>query len=379
MTAVSITRDTAVAATWTARARVTRMVAAEVAWLAAGVDVGAVPPEALPGDLADHPRPVVLDDVTGLAAAIDLETVAAGLRADATPVPALLAELGPLLPDAAAPHLHDGLTSQDVVDSAAMRGLADDLATLSDLVVSSGERCAALATTHRDTAMRGRTLLQPARTTTFGLRAATWLDGLTGDRDRLRRARELVALAWGGPVGTGAGQSEERVTAWGARLDLPVAPLPWHGNRDRVHELAGLLATVAGQAASRARDLVLLSQAEVGELLDTAAGGSSAMPDKANSAAAVQSAAAARVASSAAGGLLSGTEVELERAAGAWQAEWDLLPDLVVATGAALDHGLRALEQLEVQPDAMAAHAGDDEPGRAGELVDRAVRAWQVG
>ncbi len=378
-TELSITRDTTVAATWRPRERITRVVAAELAWLAAGIDVGTVPAEAVPGDLATSRRPVVHADATALADAIDLDAVAAGLRADATPVPALLAQLRPLLPAAAASHLHVGLTSQDVLDTATMWGLADDLATLADDVVTCGERCVALARANRDTPMRGRTLLQPARTTTFGLRAATWLDGLTGDRDRLRRARGLVALAWGGPVGTGAGQSEERVVTWGARLDLPVPPLPWHGNRDRVHELAGLLGTVAGQAASRARDVVLLAQPEVGEVVDTGAGGSSAMPDKANPAGAGPARAAARVAAAAAGGLLAGTEVELERAAGAWQAEWDLLPDLVVATGAALEHGMRALEQLEVRPDAMATHAGDDDPGRAGELVDRAIRAWQSG
>lgn len=378
--ALSIAHDGDLAATWTGRARIGRMVAVEVAWLLAGVDVGVVPAEALPPGPGARPGRIGVDDVADLAAGIDLDEVGRGLRTDATPVPALLEQLRTALPTASSEHLHAGLTSQDVLDTATMQGVSADLDRLADLVARSGDRCADLARSHRDTVMRGRTLLQPARATTFGLRAATWLDGLCGDRDRLRRGRDLVALAWGGPVGTGSGQPAARVAAWGVRTGLEVPALPWHGTRARVHDLAGLLATIAGQAASRGRDLVLLGQAEVAEVVDGAAGGSSAMPDKANPAAAVQSLAAARVAAAAAGGLLASTEVELERATGAWQAEWDLLPDLVVATGASLAHGLRALEHLEVRAAVMDERVDDErDVGRAGELVDRAVSAWEDG
>ncbi len=375
-TGLSVATDPAIAVEWSLAARVRRLVGVEVAWLAAGVDVGEVPSTAVPDELLVLDDPVADMVIGDLVAGVDLEAVRAGLLADATPIIALVAQLRRLLP-AAGDHLHAGLTSQDVLDTAMMVGVARALDRLDTLVAAAGDRCADLATTHRDTRMRGRTLLQPGRTTTFGLRAAVWLDGLAGDRDRLARARDRLAVSWGGAVGTGADQSPARVAAWGRRLGLPVPPLPWHGNRDRVHDLAGALATIAGQAASRSRDLVLLGQAEVGEVVDGAAGGSSAMPDKRNPAAAVQALAAARVAASAAGGLLSATEVELERAAGAWQAEWDLLPTLLRSTGAAVAHDLRAIEHLHVDTDAMAAHAGEDDLGRAGELVDAAVVRWR--
>lgn len=376
-TGLSVAAEPAIATAWSPTTRLRRLVGVEVAWLSAGVDVGEVPSTAVPDELlaVDDPMTgLVIDDMVH---ALDLDAVHDGLLADATPVIALVAQLRRLLP-AAGDHLHAGLTSQDVIDTAMMGGVARALDRLDALVGAAGDRCADLATTHRDSRMRGRTLLQPGRTTTFGLRAAVWLDGVTGDRERLARVRGRLAVSWGGAVGTGADQSPARVEAWGRRLGLPVPPLPWHGNRDRVHDLAGALATIAGQAASRSRDMVLLNQAELGEVVDGAAGGSSAMPDKRNPAAAVQALAAARVAAAAAGGLLAATEVELERAAGAWQAEWDLLPTLLRATGAAVAHDLRALEHLHVDVDAMAARAGDDEPGRAGDLVDTAVARWRT-
>lgn len=373
---LSVATDPTIAPEWSLDARLRRLVGVEAAWLAAGVDVDEVPASAVPDELLAVREPPDDPTIDELVASIDLAGVRAGLRDDATPMPALVRELRHVLP-AAAEHIHEGLTSQDVMDTATMLGVRHALDRYDDLVAATGDRCAELAEAHRDTPMRGRTLLQPARTTTFGLRAATWLEGLVGDRDRLAAARSLVGLSWGGPVGTGAGQSPERVAAWGERLGLAVPDLPWHGDRQRIHDLAGALATIAGQAASRGRDLVLLAQAEVGEVRDGAAGGSSAMPDKANPAAAVQSLAAARVAAAAASGLLHATEVELDRAAGAWQAEWDLLPTLVLATSGALDHGRRALDHLEVDVDAMAARADEDDLGRAADLVDATITRWR--
>lgn len=363
---LSATADPQLARTWSAAAQVDRMVAVEVAWVEAGAEVGEVDEE------------VVTAVRAAGGAGLDVGRIVDAVAADATPVIALLEQLRDGLAGPAASALHDGLTSQDVIDSATMLGVRSSLERLAELVGRTGDRCATLAREHRDTPMLARTLLQPARPTTFGLRAAHWLDGLRRDRDRLARAGRLTCLSWGGAVGTGAGQAPARVEAWGRRLGLAVPALPWHGDRDRVHELAGLLATVAGQAASRGRDLVLLAQAELGEVVPATGGASSAMPAKRNPAAAVLSLSAARVAAAAAGGLLAATEVELDRAAGAWQAEWALLPSLLSATGAALAHGLSALDVV-VDADAMAARVDGDDVGRAGELVDAAVERWEAG
>ncbi len=63
---------------------------------------------------------------------------------------------------------------------------------------------------HRTAVMAGRTLLQQAQPTTFGLKAAVWLDGLTAARRALRDAAAQSAVAQlGGATGT--------LAAYGAR------------------------------------------------------------------------------------------------------------------------------------------------------------------
>jgi 3-carboxy-cis,cis-muconate cycloisomerase len=75
--------------------------------------------------------------------------------------------------------------------------------------------------------------------------------------------------------------------------------------------------------------------------------------------------------------LLAAMVQEHERAAGAWQAEWGTLTDLLRLTGSAAAWGRELLEGLEVDPERMAATAGelDGDLGAAGALVDRALRA----
>jgi 3-carboxy-cis,cis-muconate cycloisomerase len=85
------------------------------------------------------------------------------------------------------------------------------------------------------------------------------------------------------------------------------------------------LAIVTGTVGKIARDLALLSQAEVGEMLESpptkGVGGSSAMPHKRNPVACLQALAAAVRAPGLMATLLSGAPGEHVRARGGWQAE----------------------------------------------------------
>jgi 3-carboxy-cis,cis-muconate cycloisomerase len=69
-------------------------------------------------------------------------------------------------------------------------------------------------------------------------------------------------------------------------------------------------------------------------------------------------------------------EQSLERAAGAWQAEWGTLTDLLRLTGSAAAWGRDMLEHLEVDAVAMRAQAGaDPDLGASSVLIDRALAA----
>ena len=103
---------------------------------------------------------------------------------------------------------------------------------------------ARLAEEHRDTAMVGRTWLQQALPTTFGLKAAGWLDAVGRHRQRLAELRpRLLVVQLGGAAGTLAslgGRGLEVAEALAGELGLAAPALPWHGARDRVAELAAL-------------------------------------------------------------------------------------------------------------------------------------------
>jgi 3-carboxy-cis,cis-muconate cycloisomerase len=306
--------------------------------------------------------------VTEIARAVFFDNGALGEQAAATgnPVPALVRELTKRLPESAAPAagaIHAGATSQDIIDTAAMliarRAIDIILADLSSAAAS----CAGHATNHAGTVMSGRTLLQQAVPVTFGLVAAGWLTAIDEARQDMHRIRSTrLAVQFGGAAGTLAslGDAGPRVaTLLGEELDLPVPPLPWHTNRQRVVDLAAALTGTCGALGKIARDITLLAQTELGELREdagTGRGGSSAMPHKRNPVAAVLVLGSAKQAPGLFATLASAAEQELQRAAGAWHAEWQPLSHLLTLTGNAASWSAELLTNLTVNPDRMRAN-----------------------
>jgi 3-carboxy-cis,cis-muconate cycloisomerase len=226
-----------------------------------------------------------------------------------------------------------------------------------------------LAEAHRSTVMAGRTLLQQARPVTFGLVAAGWLFGLTAASKRLRDI--VLPAQLGGPVGTLDPALTDR---FAAEVGLDEGVVPWHANRVPILGLAGALDAVGAACAKVGLDVVLLAQNEVGEVSEAEGGGSSSMPHKRNPAAAVLARACARLVHANASALV-GAEHELQRAAGAWQAEWPALSAALAFAGGAAAAARRSLEGLQVHADRMAANAagleGDVDSAEA--VVDRAL------
>ena len=101
------------------------------------------------------------------------------------------------------------------------------------------------------------------------------------------------------------------------------------------------------------------------------------MPHKQNAAAAVLARACARLAHANAG-CSTGGDHELERAAGAWQAEWPALSAALAYAGGAAAAIRRSLEGLKVNPERMQANiAVEGDIGSAEALVDRALAHYR--
>jgi 3-carboxy-cis,cis-muconate cycloisomerase len=319
----------------------------------------------------------------------DVETIGQEGARHASPVVALVRALREQVGDEHARYVHLGATSQDILDTAAMLLSSRALELILTDACAATRAAARLADEHRTTAMSGRTLLQQALPTTFGLRAAAWLTGIDQACTRLRDVREReLAVQMGGPVGA---RTPAVAALVAEQLGLAEPVMPWHTIRVRVAALASALAVLAGVFGKVGRDVTLLAQDELGELReggDHRSGGSTAMAHKHNPVAAVSVIACARRTPALAGTMLSSMEQEHERAAGAWQAEWGTLTELLALTGSAASWSRDLLEHLQVDADRMRenlhrlAVAGVPEaatPERhldaASELIDRALTA----
>jgi len=319
--------------------------------------------------------------ISAAAEALPLDPATLGRDAARTGTPAepLVRRLRAAAGEEAAPWVHHGATSQDVVDSAALLVARRALAHVEAELSAVAGACADLAERHRATPMLARTLLQPALPTSFGLVAARWMVGVEEARERLREVAERrLAVQLGGPAGTLAALGTDGpavATALAARLDLRAPALPWHTLRGPIHALAGGLDEAAGAAGKAALDVVLLSQAEVGEVAeprDGDRGGSSSLPHKRNPIGSVLALAGARRTHAAAALLTGAMEQEHERAAtGAWHSEWPALRDALALTGGVAAAVAGVLGGLEVREDRMRENlAASGVPGSGGVLGD---------
>jgi 3-carboxy-cis,cis-muconate cycloisomerase len=334
-----------------------REATSEVAWLQAMLDAEAAlaGAEAEAGSIPSEAAEAIAAACD--AGAFDAEEIARDGRASGNPVVPLVAALRSKLDDETAGFVHRGATSQDVMDTAGMLIASRTLELIEADLNAVAAACAGLAGEHRGTLMAGRTLLQQALPTTFGLKAAGWLDSVLSARERLGSLSLAVQL--GGAAGTLAslGSDGERVAALLAkRVGLDEPAVPWHTARLRVADLGSSLALTAGTLEKIALDLVLLSQTEVGEVAESSAGGrggSSTLPHKRNPVGSVLTIACARRVRGAAGVLLEAMAQEHERAAGAWQSEWAPLGEALALTGGAASSLGMALDGLEVRADRM--------------------------
>src|SRR5690242_15320598 len=218
---------------------------------------------------------------------LDLDRVVEHAGDAGNPVPPLVQVLRDAVGQEHAAAVHVGATSQDVVDTALMLLARSAIGAIDADLAAAAEAAAGLASRHRDDVVMGRTLMQQALPTTFGLKAAGWVAGLDGARIRLAEVVASLPVQYGGAAGTLAASGGSGVavrTAFATELGLAETPVSWHTVRLPIADLAGALGATAGVIATAAVDVVLMAQTEVGEVAEVSdgRGGSSAMPHKNN-------------------------------------------------------------------------------------------------
>lgn len=297
-------------------------------------------------------------------------------------------------------HLHYGLTSSDVVDTATAMALRD----ASEILIAGVDRLTGVvrrrALEHRDTLMVGRTHGVHAEPTTFGFKLAGWAFELRRNRERLEAARAAVSVGkLSGAVGTYSQLSPE-VEAWVlGRLGLAAEDAATQVvARDRHAQFLSTLALIGAGLERFAQEIRHLQRTEVREVQEPFAPGqkgSSAMPHKRNPVVCERVCGLARLLRAYAQAGLEDVALWHERDISHSSVERVALPDACAVLDYMLDRMCWVVENLVVFPGRMRANLEASfglvysqgvltallERGlqreRAYELVQRnAMRAW---
>jgi adenylosuccinate lyase len=254
--------------------------------------------------------------------------------------------------------IHFGMTSSDLLDT----GLALQLVEASDILLAKLEHLLgvvkARALEHQATLCVARTHGVHAEPTTFGHRLAVFAFELARDRDRLRRAKETIAVGKvSGAVGTYAAVDpfvEEHVCR---ELGLAAADAATQVvQRDRHAEFMAALAVTGAtleQIAVEIRHLARTEVREVEEPFEQGQKGSSAMPHKRNPILCERLTGLARLLRSNAHAAMENVALWHERDISHSSVERVILPDSTTLLDYMLHIAIFVVENLKVFPERM--------------------------
>lgn len=229
-------------------------------------------------------------------------------------------------------------TRQDVIDTATMLQLRSAMDELLSNIGRAVVSFAALAKNHRNTIAVSRTWLQHAISMPFGLMLAEYAAAIKRLRLKLKRLwQNALPLQFCGAAGILAALAHHGLVVRETLVERLVLCLPEarsHTHRIRMTKIASALA-IAGTCGKVGRDVSLMTQTDVGEALEPSADGrcgSSSMPNKRNPVAAARALAALTMSPSLVARLFSAEVQENGRSAVPGQAEWPVLPTVVLVT-----------------------------------------------
>src|SRR6202034_3751568 len=264
-------------------------------------------------------------------------------------------------PRSAAAYVHYGMTSSDLLDTA----LALQLVEATDLLLEKADRLVAAlrdhGLAHRNTLRAGRTHGIHAEPDVWGHRVADFAFAAARSRDRIRRAREAVAVGTlSGPVGSYSNIDPAIEAAVMPELGLHAADVATQVvMRDGIAEWVSALAILATVCEAIALEVRHGQRTEVRELAEpfrTGQKGSSAMPHKKTPIRSERIAGLARVVRSYVTPVTEGIPLWHERDISHSSVERIALPDAATATDYLLNLTTGVVEGLVVDEARMRAN-----------------------
>ncbi|TNM63357.1 3-carboxy-cis,cis-muconate cycloisomerase [Aliirhizobium smilacinae] len=316
--------DEEVAVHLSAEADITAMLAFEAALARAEAKAGIVPAAAA-------------DRITEVCRSFrpDMEQLKIAVATDSVVVPELVRQLRRAIGDEEAQYLHVGATSQDVIDTSLMLRMKTILSLLASRVERVIGRLDQLDRAFGEQPLMAYTRMQAAIPITVSDRLRAWRDPLA------RHLQAINALEFPVQLGGAAGSLDrlgnlgDQVRAELAR-ELALSDLrQWQNQRDPIINVGHCLSLVSGTLGKMGQDIALMAQSG-GEIELSGGGTSSAMVHKQNPVAAEMLVTLARFNAVQISGLHQSLVHEQERSGAAWTLEWLLLPQMTMATAAAL-------------------------------------------
>jgi 3-carboxy-cis,cis-muconate cycloisomerase len=278
------------------------------------------------------------------------------------PIVGLVNQLRELVGPEAAVHIHRGVTTFDLMDSAMALHARDSLIEVDEGIGAILSRIEMLNESYGNLEMMGRSNHQHAVPMRFGTKLTSWSEELKRRRTALTQAAEAgIMVQFGGPVGELADWPVETATTLranlAARLGLGAPTSHWQNARDGLAQIV-LAAGLLGATLSRiGRNVNLLSGTETGELREehrAGQGASSAMAHKRNQRASEFTEGLGRSARQSSERIGETMLHDHERSGGALIAEWPVMPETFLYLSGALMWGARMFDRLIVDPTRMA-------------------------
>ena len=337
---------------WSEQSTIASWLRVEQAIAACQADLGLIPQ-----DVAGTLAAISADD-------IDLDRLAADMAVAGRPIIGLVRQLRERVGPEAAPHVHHGATTQDVMDTALvlqMRSGIDAVRAAIDRIVAALD---GLGEAHGDAPMIGRTNGQHAEPVTFGLKLAGWREELSRRRAALADAAVRgLTVQLGGPVGNLAKfDPAEGIALRNALADhfaLGTGDTHWQNARDGIGEIVAALGLLCATLCRMANNVNALSGSDIAELHEPhghGKGASSSMAHKRNQRASEFAEAVARLGRQRAEQIGEVMLHEHERSGGVWIAEWIIVPEVFRYCSCALMWVERMLSGLVVDRERMRAN-----------------------
>jgi adenylosuccinate lyase len=270
--------DPGVRSLFTEAARWQSWLDVEVALAEAEAELGVIPDEAA----AEIRRKAKVE-------LLDRDAIVEGLRRTGHGLVPVIWELDRVCEGDAGGYVHWGATTQNITQTGLLLQVRRAHRIFLDLLASALVTLADLADRSDTMLMAGRTHGQHAVPSTFGLKAAVWIDELCRHIDRLHGCEGRVFVAMlGGAAGTLAslGEIGPAVQAkMAARLGMQPMAVPARTLGDHLAEYVTLLGLLAATCSKIGRELYELMKPEFGEVeepVPPGTVGSSTMPQKRN-------------------------------------------------------------------------------------------------